>query len=295
MSAHSRWLGSVLVTALLALPSVAAGQAATEGGEVTEQEAQQKLALLESVFSHVHKRWQASEPDSDESGELAEGSIALQMTKDIGLARELVEKGDYGEANKVMNRVLKQVNSAARLQSEAARQAKLYRQRYDELLESLHSYRWPGDVQDSPEYQHVAMRMQQLLQQAQSLADAGDMAGAYPLLLQAFQVMVTAQAEQRQTNTVVYALTFSGPEDEFNYELRRNQNYELLLQMTLEQKEFAERQSQLIFQYVEQAAQIRVAAQVTAGRGEFEEAIVTMEKGNAVLERALRMAGLPLP
>lgn len=295
MSAHYRWLGSLLMTGLLVLLPAADGLAAEQGGAVTEQEARQKLALLEKVFSHVHKRWQASEPNSEESGEIAEGSIALQMIRDISLARQLVDNGEYGEATTVMNGVLKEMNRAARRQSEVARQAKLYRQRYDELLDSLHSYRWPGDVQDSPEYQHVAARMQQLLQEARVLANAGDMVGAYPLLLQAFQVMVAAQSEQRNADTVVYALEFSGPQDEFDYELRRSRNYELLLQMTLEQKQFAKRQSQLIFQYVEQAAQIRVVAQEAADSGELEQAIGTMEESNAVLERALRMAGLPLP
>lgn len=295
MSAHYRWLGTLLMTGMLALLPAADGLAAEDGGEVTEREARQKLTLLESVFSHVHKRWQAGESASAETGELTEGSIALQMTQDLSLARELVDSGEYGEATIVMDRVLKQVNLAARRQSEVARQAKLYRLRYDELLASLHSYHWPGDVQDSPEYQHVAMRMQQLLQQAQALADAGDMAAAYPLLLQAFQVMVTAQSEQRNADTLVYALEFSGPEDEFDYELRRNRNYELLLQMTLEQKQFSERQSQLIFQYVEQAAQVRVTAQEAAGSGEWEQAISTMEDSNVVMERALRLAGLPLP
>jgi hypothetical protein len=245
---------------------------------VTEQDLQLKLQLVENVL-----------------GRLREEQLAVQIVEDVRLARELIAKQEFSRANTQLNAVLKELNRIASHQAEASRREKLNRQRYQALLTSIRSFQWPAEMRETEELKRVAANMKKMLEDAEKLSADGNVSSALELLLSANKVMVGAQVEMRQGRTVVYKLEFSDKPDEYAYELRRNENYELLLQMTLEQQQFTQQQEQLIYQYVERSAKVRVNAEREADRGSWDDAISTMEQSSILLERALRLAGLPLP
>ena len=265
---------------LLAWVTLTGPLAAEQIQGVTEQDLQLKLQLVDTVFGRLHKEQGASE---------------TQMAKDVEIVRELMAQQEFSRANTLLNGVLKELNGIAAYQADASRREKRDRRRYQALLTSIRSFQWPPEMRETEEFKRVAANMRKMLEDAEKLAADGNVSSALELLLRANKVMVSAQVEMRQGRTVVYRLEFSDKPDEYAYELRRNENYELLLQMTLERQQFAQQQEQLIYQYVERSAKVRVDAEREADRGSWDDAISIMEQSSILLERALRLAGLPLP
>ena len=101
--------------------------------------------------------------------------------------------------------------------------------------------------------------------------------------------------QSREGETLLRELTFETPEDEFRYELDRNDTHRMLLTVLLQEKMQNERVKDRVYSYVEEADKLRESATEQASDERFDEAIELLERSTAELVRAIRGAGVYIP
>ena len=133
-----------------------------------------------------------------------------------------------------------------------------------------------------------------LLARAEQSSSAGDLQSAKSLLDEARQSIVTALVKIRNNETVIYAVEFQTPADEFRYESDRYREYQALGQKVLSDGEFAQSRVKLFEQLKQKGDQLSREASTLAGQGDYATAIGRMEEAVNKMVQGLRMLGVPL-
>jgi HEPN domain-containing protein len=133
-----------------------------------------------------------------------------------------------------------------------------------------------------------------LLAQAEKLKANGDQQSSTTVLNQAKQLVVAALTKIRSNETVVYALEFQTPADEYRYETERYQEYVNLSQKVLDNSELEESRKIMFDQLKGKSEQFNQQASDLAGKGDYEAAIAQMEEALKKMVQALQLLGVQL-
>ena len=133
-----------------------------------------------------------------------------------------------------------------------------------------------------------------IVARAEKAGAAGDHRAAASALREAKSLVVTALTKIRSNETVVYALEFRTPADEFRYERERYDEYLKLARQVLDSGRIEKSRSAMFDKVLEKGREIHQQAQQLAGRGDFEQAIPRMEQAVAKLVQGLQLLGIPV-
>jgi hypothetical protein len=131
--------------------------------------------------------------------------------------------------------------------------------------------------------------------QADRLAAAGRLSEAQALLDQAYDEVKVTLERMRRGDTLVRSLDFATPEDEYLYELDRNETHEMLVKILLEDKQLGPSAQQRVDKFIADGHKLREKAEREARAGRFKEAIRSLEQSTKELVRAIRSAGVYIP
>lgn len=138
---------------------------------------------------------------------------------------------------------------------------------------------------------HTRARMQE----AQAHYDKGELVEAGDVLNNAYLSLKLSLTKLRDGKTLVRSLHFETREDEYQYELRRNDTHNILINTVLKEKLADPRFGKFMGIPLKEAEKLRAEAEQQAGNGDFESAIKTMEESTKYLIRAIRMGGVYIP
>ncbi len=124
---------------------------------------------------------------------------------------------------------------------------------------------------------------------------ASDPVGARRLLDSAYEDAKIAIQRLRGGDTLVRSLEFSSKEDEYRYELDRNDTHRMLINVLMGEKLADPNVAKSVRSFLDAAAELRRHAETEAGQGHFEQAIGILESSTRELQRALRGAGIFIP
>lgn len=141
----------------------------------------------------------------------------------------------------------------------------------------------------------TARAMEKLMTEAERLAAAGEYAQARAPLDQAYLVAKAAISSMRSGDTLVRSLTFANREEEYHYEIDRNDTHRMLIHMLLEEKRKAAGMERMVGEFLERAAGLRAQAEAAFARGDPAGAIRLLEESTRELVRAIRGAGVYIP
>jgi tetratricopeptide (TPR) repeat protein len=130
---------------------------------------------------------------------------------------------------------------------------------------------------------------------AQKLYNKGQLDKALAKIDYAYSSIKFSLTKLRKGATLVRSLHFETPEDEYRYEVSRNDTHNILIHTVLKDKLADPRLGNLMAIPIEQARKLRQQAELEAKNGQFKSAIKTMEKATSQLIRAIRMAGIYIP
>lgn len=99
----------------------------------------------------------------------------------------------------------------------------------------------------------------------------------------------------RSGDTLVRELNFETPEDEYRYELDRNDTHRMLVQVLLAEKLEGSPMRATAEKFIGNAEGLRSEAEGVAGNKDFERAIELLEQSTKELIRAIRSAGVYIP
>lgn len=138
--------------------------------------------------------------------------------------------------------------------------------------------------------------LEQQVRAAAALAAGGQLAQGRIVLEQAYLTTRLSIEGMRNGDTLVRSLQFASKEEEYRYEVDRNDTHKMLVTLLLAEKRAANAglDSQ-VQKYLDQAALLRGAADASAAARDYEGAIRQLEEATGQLVRAIRGAGVYIP
>jgi hypothetical protein len=96
----------------------------------------------------------------------------------------------------------------------------------------------------------------------------------------------------RSGDTLTRSLNFATKEEEYNYEIDRNNTHQMLIKVLVDDKKAS---GDMVQAYLSKGQELRIRAEQAAGRKAFDEAVKLLEDATAELVRAIRNAGIYIP
>lgn len=234
----------------------------------------------------------------------SDNSLAKKIREDglhrHELARKAYDKGDYetartllGEASKSMFQAIRILGTPAELTEKKITDFEARASSVSVLIQALE--RISSDEGQNGKVKGTIEGINATLTRARKLMEAKEYDDARRLLDGGYEVAKQAVDHLRDGKTLVRTLNFASPEEEYRYELDRNDTHQMLVKVLLEEKQPTEQTLTMVNKLVGRAAEYRSAAEAQANKGQFEEAIKTMEQATKELVRAIRSAGVYIP
>jgi len=284
----TRTLAAPLIAALVALP--AAAQVQAPQAVPTKESVERRL---QSVNTLIEKSSAAQQVDKT-SG--SEASSQRDRARDLHRqATQAYEAGDYAKANTLLDQAAREmIGGTRKADPEQVTQDKKRRD-FDNRLASVKALRDAlGRIQQekkSPKSAQLAAQVDAMTGDAMKLADAGQLDRARGKLDQAYLAAKAGIGDLREGDTLVRTLKFESKEEEYRYELDRNDTHQMLVKVLMgEQTGEANVKTGL-----EQAATLRRKAEQQAGNKDYEGAIKTLEDSTRELVKVIRAAGIYIP
>ena len=141
----------------------------------------------------------------------------------------------------------------------------------------------------------VIKQLEQIIIRAEQLLAKGDNTAAGIEIDKAYHLLKVTIESLRSGQTLVQSLLFESLEEEYHYEVDRNDTHSMLMRLLVEEKEKSDYTREQINKFVEQSKLLRQQADAYAGDGAYEVAIGLLEQSTKQLIRAIRSAGIYIP
>lgn len=290
-----------LAAAVTALPATAAdmapiGSAAQPAG-APKFAPMDKAALekrLDSVKTLLERSSAAKQIEqSNDPAAKAQRDEALKLWQQ---AKEAFGKGDLESAQKLLVDAPKLMFKAARAAAPEEVLGEKVKSDFEARRESVKELlaaqkRINKEKGNSAEVAKSSADIERLIGEADGLAKDGKYAQARAVMDKAYLIAKTTIGSMRSGDTLVRSLTFASKEEEYKYELDRNDTHQMLLKVLADQKA----DNPMIQKFVEESAKLREQAEKVAGKGDHAEGIRLMEESTAQLVRAIRASGIYIP
>lgn len=282
------WL--VAVVALVA--SAALWSPASAAAESSDDELADRLAMVRTLLfdSSAAKRVEAS--GSAEAHEMHQKAIALfEASREPGDLE--TRKAGLKSAVDLFYQASAAVPKSASAEEKSRRDFGRKRESLDALLDAHERIMKEKGTEKS----HATLldNVEADISAAESLLGEGKVDQASERLNRAYDVTRIAVENSRMGETLKRELKFESAEDEYRYELDRNETHRMLLTVLLKDKLGDERIKNRVDAFVESANRYRGEADKLAEGKHFDEAIAELERSTAELVKAIRGAGVYIP
>jgi len=143
--------------------------------------------------------------------------------------------------------------------------------------------------------QKVGAQLDRLVSKADSLLKKGNSHQARIEIDKAYHLLKVSIDSIRSGQTLTRSLNFATKEEEFDYEINRNDTHNLLVSLLVEEQKQSEIVNKNINNFIDQANELRQQAELNAKYKSYEKAIELLEQSTKQLVRAIRSAGIFIP
>ena len=134
------------------------------------------------------------------------------------------------------------------------------------------------------------------LDQAEKLKKQGKVKEGRMVLDEAYVAAKVAIEQLRGGETLVRSLNFASREEEYDYELDRNNTHQMLVNVLLREKMDSSAGIEgMVKKFTDKANSLRDQAEKQAAKGNYEAAIRSLEQSTKEILRAIRSAGIYIP
>lgn len=215
---------------------------------------------------------------------------------------EAAAESDDKKVNDLLNKTVKSMYKAIRaaspkklLDRKKLRDYKHKLVSVNALLEALS--RIAVEKKNENDTGKLKANIESIVSTADSLVKKGNIDKARSHLDEAYLLVKTGIDNMRNGDVLVRELKFASKEEEYSYELDRNDTHQMLVKLLLENKlaDKPEAYKQKINNRVDMAMEIRKKSESLGSSGKFEAAILELERSTKELVRAIRMGGIFIP
>ena len=270
--------------------------------EATKQGVGQNIGFVERLINESAAAKQIIEGNNEEAKALREKSIV--HLKEVVAAQE---QGNAEAAAEAMSNAKKAIFSAMRLvggkvvKDKKRENYNKKRQSLKSLLEAHQRVREEKLAAGDAEKQiaqaaaEVEEHVKTKMGEAQAQFDRGELIDAMSSVNSAYLSIKLSITHMRNGERLVRSLHFETREDEYRYELDRNDTHKMLINTVLKEKYADPRFGKLMDIPLKKAEGLRAQAESQAAGGDFEAAIKLLEDSTKQVIRAIRMAGIFIP
>jgi hypothetical protein len=299
-------LRSILLFFLILVLSVPLGMTDESprilAAEATRQGVGQNIAFVERLINESVAAKQIIEGDNEEAKALREKSIVH-----LKAAVAAQQQGDTEAVAEALSSAKQAIFAAMRLVGGKVVKDKK-RENFNKKLQSLKSLleahqrvreeKLAGEgagkkiAQAAVEVEeHVKAKMAE----AQEQFGRGELDAAMSSVNSAYLSVKLSITQMHNGDRLVRSLHFETREDEYRYELDRNDTHKMLINTVLKEKYADPRLGKLMDIPLQKATALRGQAEKRAGEGDFDAAIKLLEESTQQVIRAIRMGGIYIP
>ncbi len=248
-----------------------------------------KLDYAEGVITRSQSAQRIEQSDNEEA------KAMLNEARDkYQQARQAQHDGDFDKSEQLANESIRLVTKAAMTVPNKVDEDQVQRQRYNELLSQVETYKsW--DHQNSELDADTQAQMDNAIleiEKAAKYAAQDDYKKANEFLGMALNIVIQAKNSSLSDRTFSYDLNFETPIDEYNYEQARNDDYLRLIPIAITQKQPSAGIQSLMDRFVQKAKVKRHDAESLFQSKEYEQAVSKMQESTNELANALKIAGV---
>lgn len=286
-----RYLRFLLAFWLVLGSPAAQAQQAPAGGAVDRVRLEQRLAAVETLIER------SSAARQIESSGAAAAREKRDKARDIfRQARTAFDSGQLALASQLLPQASMHMFEGVRLAAPEEINAPKARMDFDARLETVNALfaafrRVAVEKAGATGVAETTRDIERRIAEAQRMAKAGNMEAGRAELDRAYLITKAAVSSLRSGDTLVRSLEFASKEEEYRYEIDRNDTHQMLVKVLLDGKpETAQTRS-----FVERATKLRAQAEGAAARRDHAGAIQILEDSTRELVRAIRGAGIYIP
>lgn len=291
-------LGLPPYQASAAEPTQALNPTSVRGPRAPEDKEQLQRRLV-SVATLIEKSSAARQIEASANPQ----ALALR-----GQARELRQQadaayqgGNYPDASRLLDQAAKLFFDGVRLAAPEQLDGEKKQRDFDNRMESVKALlvaqkRISLEKGQGARGTQTSNKIEALMRDAAALAAAGQLDQGRALLDQVYVTTRTEIESMREGDTLVRSLNFANKEEEYVYEVDRNDTHNMLITVLLNEKRASNAGlASMVQTYIDKAAALRSQAEAMAAKKDFEAGIKLLEDSTKELVRAIRSAGVYIP
>lgn len=256
----------------------------------------QLIFNIESVSKLLTSSSAARQIESSKAPEaLTRRDKAVELQK---AAKAALDKGDLVKASALLTETRAMFFDAVRYAAPEEVSAKKlendYKSRLDSVKSLLSAYQRVANEKGSAArgVKETVAQIERSVMIAEDLAKGAKFKEGRAELDQAYLVAKAGISSLRSGDTLVRSLNFASKEEEYHYEVDRNNTHQMLIKVLVEERKAGD---QMIQNYMAKAQDLRNQGDAAAAKKDYESAIKLLEDSTAELVRAIRNAGIYIP
>ncbi len=266
-------------------------QQATADAAVDRVRLEQRLVAVETLLEKSSAARQV-----ETSGDAASRQKREKAREFYRQARAAFQAGQYVRASELLPEASVQMFEAVRLAAPGEVTAPKARNDFAARLDSVNSLhaafrRVAAEKPGAVGVAETSRDIENLIGNAQQLAGEGKLDAGRAALDRAYLLAKAAVSSLRSGDTLVRSLYFATKEEEYHYEIDRNDTHQMLIKVLLDGKTRSAGQQTLM----EKALQLRAQADAAAAGADHTTAVKLLEDSTRELVRAIRSAGVFIP
>lgn len=254
-----------------------------------ERKPSSRIAYADMLLNTSATAKRFEEVGSEEAKEALKGAREL-----LENAQKAWAEGNDKQAEALAGLAMRKFTAATQLLPKTESAQKVMRERYAEMMEEIDSYL---DWYDTADYisgndKATVEKAKEGIATAKSLYEQKQYEKANNLLAGILNVVVEVSNRNMTASEVVRSLDFATPQEEYEYEVGRNDEYKRLIPIAIDQKNPTGGRLMLIKRFAKQAEDTRTQADTEYANKDVEAAIKTLQASTDQYLKTLRMMGI---
>ncbi len=277
------------------LPQAAAAEARTPAFSQDKAAVKSRLDNVKRLVGHSSGAKRIDASDNAQAKELRE-----QARTAVAAAEASFASGDMAgatvklqQATETMFKAVRVIGTGAEGEAKRERDFDGKAKSVDVLLSAVERIAAEKGGKDAVLRRAKAIRTRAA--SAQHLADIHQLADARKLIDAVYEDAKLELEQLRGGETLVRSLNFASKEEEYHYEIDRNDTHQMLLKVLLDDEKSTEATRKRIADFVAESEYLRARAEAQAKDGAFAKAVESLEESTKGLQRAIRSAGVYIP
>lgn len=264
------------------------------GGEVNREQLEKRFISVGTLIEQSSAAKQIESSRDQRAIEKREKAREQYLA-----ARKAFDSGDLSKASQLLSNASMAMFDAVRVAApEQVTGSKVkadFNARMETVKALLTAHNRVANEKSASQGKETTRTIEKLMGEANQLANEGKYEDGRKILDRAYLVAKTAIANLRGGDTLVRSLHFANKEEEYRYEIDRNDTHQMLIKVLLSEKRAAPETDAMINSYLQKARGLRTSAEETAARKDFEAAIKLLEESTGEVVKAIRNAGIYIP